>query len=151
MRQGYSRPVCLAVAPGTATTPGHPGQLALWLGNFHVRAYLGTAAFPPPGARPPVPARFPPPSKSVPPQRHTSILHFSFFIALDLSPVPPRHPILLHQIPPAALCRQGQPVPGVYGELIVGGVLGVGQAVALAGVEVVAQNPHLPPAIPQNR
>ena len=34
-------------------------------------------------------------------------LNSSFFIALDLSPVPPRHPILLHQIPPAALCRQG--------------------------------------------
>ena len=52
MRQGYIRPVTLAVAPVCATTPGHPGQLALWPGGFHLRAYLGAAAFPPPGARP---------------------------------------------------------------------------------------------------
>ena len=29
LRQVYGRPVTLAVAPGTATTPGHLGQLAL--------------------------------------------------------------------------------------------------------------------------
>ena len=40
MRQVSVRPVTLAVAPGTATTPGYPGQLALQLGGFHVRAYL---------------------------------------------------------------------------------------------------------------
>ena len=40
----------LAVAPVCATTPGSPGQLALWLGAFHLRAYLGEVAFPPPGA-----------------------------------------------------------------------------------------------------
>ena len=49
MRQAYVRPVTLAVAPVTATTSGHSGQLALWLGGFYVRAYLGQAAFPPPG------------------------------------------------------------------------------------------------------
>ena len=47
--QAYVRPVTLAVAPITATTPSYPGQLALWLGGFHVRAYHGEAAFPPPG------------------------------------------------------------------------------------------------------
>ena len=52
MRQVWIRPVTLAVAPGTATTPGHSGQLALWLGGFHVRAYPGQAAFPPPGVLP---------------------------------------------------------------------------------------------------
>ena len=50
MRQADVRPVTLAVAPGTATTPGYPGSLARWLGGFHVRAYLGQAAFPPPSA-----------------------------------------------------------------------------------------------------
>ena len=40
MRPTQVRPVALAVAPVTATTPGHPGQLALWLGGFHVRATL---------------------------------------------------------------------------------------------------------------
>ena len=50
MRQVSVRPVTLAVAPGTATTPGHPGQLALRPGGFHVRAYPGKAAFPPPEA-----------------------------------------------------------------------------------------------------
>ena len=38
--------------PVSATIPGHLGQLALWLGGFPVRAYLGEAAFPPPGAWP---------------------------------------------------------------------------------------------------
>ena len=42
------------MAPGTATTPGHTGQLALSPGDFHLRAYPGQAAFPPPGARPPL-------------------------------------------------------------------------------------------------
>ena len=51
MRQAGVRPVTLAVAPVTATTPGCPGQLALWLGDFHIRACPGEAAFPPPGAR----------------------------------------------------------------------------------------------------
>ena len=54
MRQVYGRPVTLAVAPVTATTPSYPGQLALQLGGFHVRAYHGEAAFPPPGARLPI-------------------------------------------------------------------------------------------------
>ena len=40
MRQAGVRPVTLAVAPSSATTPGHLGQLALQLGGFHVRAYL---------------------------------------------------------------------------------------------------------------
>ena len=51
MRQDYVRPVTLDVAPVTATTPGHPGQLALWPGGFHLRAYPGAAAFPPPNIR----------------------------------------------------------------------------------------------------
>ena len=38
------RPVTLAVAPATATIPGHPGQLALWLGVFHSRASPGETA-----------------------------------------------------------------------------------------------------------
>ena len=50
MRQVYGRPVTLAVAPVPATIPGPPGQLALQLGGFHVRAYHGEAAFPPPEA-----------------------------------------------------------------------------------------------------
>ena len=50
LRQDWVWPVTLAVAPVTATTPGHPGQLALWLGGFHLRAYHGEAAFPPPVA-----------------------------------------------------------------------------------------------------
>ena len=41
MRQVYGRPVCLAVAPSRATTPGPLGQLALQLGGFHIRAYPG--------------------------------------------------------------------------------------------------------------
>ena len=45
---------CDAVAPVTATTPGLSGQLALQPGGFHIRAYPGQAAFPPPGARPPI-------------------------------------------------------------------------------------------------
>ena len=49
MRQGYVRPVPLAVTPSSATIPGYLGQLALWLGGFYVRACLGQAAFPPPG------------------------------------------------------------------------------------------------------
>ena len=52
LRQAGVRPVTLAVAPVCATTPGHPGQLALWPGDFHLRACPGEAAFPPPGARP---------------------------------------------------------------------------------------------------
>ncbi len=54
MRQGYVRPVTLAVAPVCATTPGYPGRLALWPSGFYIRAYLGEAAFPPPGARLPI-------------------------------------------------------------------------------------------------
>ena len=54
MRQGYVRPVPLAVTPSYATIPGYLGQLALSSGGFHVRAYPGEAAFPPPGARPPL-------------------------------------------------------------------------------------------------
>ena len=46
LRQVDPRPVTLAVVPGTATTPGHPGQLALRLGGFPVRAYPGEAAVP---------------------------------------------------------------------------------------------------------
>ena len=38
LRQVYVRPVPLAVAPVSASTPGHPGQLALWLGGSIVRA-----------------------------------------------------------------------------------------------------------------
>ena len=48
LRQVSIRPVTLAVAPSRATTPSYLGQLALQLGGFHVRAYLGEAAFPPP-------------------------------------------------------------------------------------------------------
>ena len=47
MRQAGVRPVTLAVAPSRATTPGYPGQLALWLGGFHIRAYPGETASPP--------------------------------------------------------------------------------------------------------
>ena len=54
LRQADVRPVTLAVAPVTATTPGHLGQLALSPGGFHSRAYPGQAAFPPPGARSPI-------------------------------------------------------------------------------------------------
>ena len=54
MRQAGVRPVTLAVTPSRATTPGYPGQLALWLGGFHLRAYSGRAAFPPPEARLPI-------------------------------------------------------------------------------------------------
>ena len=43
MRQAYGRPVTLTVAPSSATTPGYPGQLALWLGGIPVRAYSGEA------------------------------------------------------------------------------------------------------------
>lgn len=54
MRQGHVRPVTLAVAPGIATTPGHLGQLALWLGGLPVRAYPGEAVSqPPPDPMPP--------------------------------------------------------------------------------------------------
>ena len=51
VRQVWVRPVCLAVAPICATTPGPLGQLALWRGGFHIRAYSREAAFPPLGAR----------------------------------------------------------------------------------------------------
>ena len=46
LRQVYGRPVTLAVAPGTATTPGHLGQLALSPGGFHSRAYLRRSGVP---------------------------------------------------------------------------------------------------------
>ena len=50
MRQAYGRPVTLAVAPGSATTPGYLGQLPLWLGGLPVRAYCGVCGVPAAGS-----------------------------------------------------------------------------------------------------
>ena len=51
LRQAGVRPVTLAVAPVTATTPGHLWQLALQPGGFHLRAYSGVCGVPAAGSQ----------------------------------------------------------------------------------------------------